>query len=117
MGFWIYMFIMDLLIPIIMILFGRAFLKKAPSGAFLLYGRSAKKHRNKLLVTLRASIVSELPLTSLARRTPFSQAKSEVLTANTTIKQKAPSGAFLFYGRSAQTPVEHPMKKCNKPLC
>ena len=46
MGFWIYMFIMDLLIPIIMIFFGRAFLKKAPSGAFLLYGRSAKKHRN-----------------------------------------------------------------------
>ena len=40
--------------------------------------------------------------TLLARRTPFSQAKSEVLTANTTIKQKAPSGAFLFYGRSAE---------------
>ncbi len=30
MGFSIYMFIMDLIIPIIMILFVRAFLKKAP---------------------------------------------------------------------------------------
>ena len=31
----------------------------------------------------------------LARRTPFSQAKSEVFTANTTIKQKSTEWCFL----------------------
>ena len=30
MGFWIYMLIMDLLLPIVMILFGGYFFKKAP---------------------------------------------------------------------------------------
>ena len=38
MGFWIYMFIMDLLIPIVMILFGRAFLKKAPKEIQYVFG-------------------------------------------------------------------------------
>ena len=38
MGFWIYMFIMDLLIPIIMILFVQAFLKKAPKENNYIFG-------------------------------------------------------------------------------
>ena len=48
MGFWIYMFIMDLLIPIIMILFGRAFLKKAPKEINYIFGyRTNMSMKNK----------------------------------------------------------------------
>ena len=48
MGFWIYMFIMDLLIPIIMILFGRAFLKKAPKEINYVFGyRTSRSMKNR----------------------------------------------------------------------
>ena len=52
MGFWIYMFIMDLLIPIIMILFGRAFLKKAPKEINYVFG-----YRTLQTVMLTAVII------------------------------------------------------------
>ena len=38
MGFWIYMLIMDLLLPLTMILFGRAFLKKSPNSINQVFG-------------------------------------------------------------------------------
>jgi uncharacterized membrane protein len=38
MGFWIYMFIMDILIPLTMLGIGRAFLKKAPEKINTLLG-------------------------------------------------------------------------------
>ncbi len=48
MGFWIYMFIMDLLIPIVMILLGRAFLKKAPKEINCVFGyRTSMSMKNK----------------------------------------------------------------------
>ncbi len=48
MGFWIYMFIMDLLIPIVMILFGRAFLKKAPKEINYVFGyRTSRSMKNR----------------------------------------------------------------------
>ena len=48
MGFWIYMFIMDLLIPIIMILFGRVFLKKAPKEINYVFGyRTSRSMKNR----------------------------------------------------------------------
>ncbi len=48
MGFWIYMFIMDLLIPIVMLLFGRAFLKKAPKEINYVFGyRTSRSMKNR----------------------------------------------------------------------
>lgn len=48
MGFLIYMFIMDLLIPIVMILFGRAFLKKAPKEINYVFGyRTSMSMKNR----------------------------------------------------------------------
>ncbi len=48
MGFWIYMFVIALLIPIIMILFGRAFLKKAPKQIQFLFGyRTSRSMKNR----------------------------------------------------------------------
>lgn len=38
MGFWFFMLIMNLLIPLIMILFGRYFVKKAPDKINILFG-------------------------------------------------------------------------------
>lgn len=48
MGFWIYMLCMDLLIPLTMILFGRAFLKKGPERINSLFGyRTAMSMKNR----------------------------------------------------------------------
>ena len=48
MGFWIYMLIMDLLIPTVMVLFGRAFLKKAPKEINYVFGyRTNMSMKNK----------------------------------------------------------------------
>lgn len=48
MGFWIFMLIMDLLIPFIMIGFGRYFLKSAPKEINVLFGyRTAMSMKNK----------------------------------------------------------------------
>ena len=48
MGFWVYMFIMDLLLPAIMILFGRAFCKKAPKEINYVFGyRTTRSMKNK----------------------------------------------------------------------
>ena len=38
MGFWIYMLVMNLLIPLTMIVFGRMFLKKAPRNINFVFG-------------------------------------------------------------------------------
>ena len=40
MGFWIFMLIMDLLIPFTMIGFGKMFLKKAPDQIIIIAERS-----------------------------------------------------------------------------
>ena len=48
MGFWIYMLIMDLLIPTVMVLFGRAFLKKAPKEINYVFGyRTSRSMKNR----------------------------------------------------------------------
>lgn len=48
MGFWIFMFVMDLLIPATMILIGRVFMKKPPKTINSLYGyRTASSMRTK----------------------------------------------------------------------
>lgn len=48
MGLWIYMFIMDLLIPIVMVLFGRAFCKKAPKEINSVFGyRTSRSMKNR----------------------------------------------------------------------
>ena len=48
MGFWIYMFILNLLLPITMILFGRAFFKKAPKDINSLFGyRTCMSMKNR----------------------------------------------------------------------
>ena len=48
MGFWIYMLIMDLLIPTVMVLFGRAFLKKAPKEINYVFGYgTSRSMKNK----------------------------------------------------------------------
>lgn len=48
MGFWIFMFVMDLLIPLTMIGFGALFIKKAPKEINLLFGyRSSMSMKNR----------------------------------------------------------------------
>lgn len=48
MGFWIFMLVMDLLVPATMVLFGRIFLKKAPKEINALYGyRTTMSMKNK----------------------------------------------------------------------
>ena len=48
MGFWIYMFIMDLLLPIVMILFGGYFFKKAPKEINAVFGyRTSRSMKNR----------------------------------------------------------------------
>ena len=48
MGFWIFMLIMDLLIPFTMIGFGYIFLKKAPKNINTLFGyRTTMSMKNK----------------------------------------------------------------------
>jgi len=48
MGFWIFMLIVDLLIPFTMIGFGRYFLKKAPKDINMVFGyRTARSMKNK----------------------------------------------------------------------
>ena len=48
MGFWIYMLIMDLLIPLTMLGFGRAFLTKAPNKINWVFGyRTAMSMKNR----------------------------------------------------------------------
>lgn len=48
MGFWIFMLIMDLLIPFTMIGFGKYFLKKAPNEINAVFGyRTAMSMKNK----------------------------------------------------------------------
>lgn len=48
MGFWIYMLCMDLLLPLTLILFGRAFLKKAPNKINCVFGyRTAMSMKNR----------------------------------------------------------------------
>lgn len=48
MGFWIYMLIMDLLLPITMIGFGRYFMKKAPAEINNVFGyRTSMSMKNK----------------------------------------------------------------------
>lgn len=48
MGFWIFMFVMDLLIPVTMILIGRVFMKKPPKTINSFYGyRTTSSMRSK----------------------------------------------------------------------
>lgn len=48
MGFWIFMMLMDLLIPVIMIAFGKYFIKNAPKEINSLFGyRTAMSMKNK----------------------------------------------------------------------
>ena len=48
MGFWIYMLMMDLLIPLTMIGFGHTFLKKAPNKINCVFGyRTAMSMKNR----------------------------------------------------------------------
>ena len=48
MGFWIFMLIMDLLLPFTMIGFGRYFMKKAPKKINSVFGyRSSMSMKNK----------------------------------------------------------------------
>lgn len=48
MGFWIFMLIMDLLLPFTMIGFGRYFMKKAPKEINLVFGyRTSMSMKNK----------------------------------------------------------------------
>lgn len=48
MGFWLYMLIMDLLIPLTMIGFGRAFLKQGPNSINSIFGyRTAMSMKNR----------------------------------------------------------------------
>ncbi len=43
MGFWIFMMIMELLIPIIMVVFGKVFMKRPPSTINFAYGYRTKR--------------------------------------------------------------------------
>lgn len=48
MGFWIFMFFMDLLLPLTMTLFGKLFLSKAPKDINFLFGyRTEMSMKNK----------------------------------------------------------------------
>ena len=48
MKFWIFMFTMNLLIPIIMIIFGKLFIKNAPKSINMAYGyRTSMSMKNK----------------------------------------------------------------------
>lgn len=48
MGFWIFMVIMDLMIPVIMIVFGKVFLKNPPREINMIYGyRTGRSMKNK----------------------------------------------------------------------
>lgn len=48
MGFWVYMLIMDLLLPLIMIGFGRYFMKKAPDKINTVFGyRTSRSMKNE----------------------------------------------------------------------
>ena len=48
MKFWIFMFIMNLLIPVIMIIFGKLFIKNAPKSINMAYGyRTSMSMKNK----------------------------------------------------------------------
>ncbi len=48
MGFWIFMFVMDLMIPVSMIVFGRIFTKRAPGEINGVYGyRTSMSMKNK----------------------------------------------------------------------
>lgn len=48
MGFWIFMIVMELLIPLIMIIFGKQFSKKAPKEINYLFGyRTSMSMKNK----------------------------------------------------------------------
>lgn len=48
MGFWIFMFVMDLMIPVSMIIFGRIFTKRAPGEINGVYGyRTSMSMKNK----------------------------------------------------------------------
>ena len=48
MGFWIFMFVMDLMIPVSMIVFGRIFTKRAPGEINEVYGyRTSMSMKNK----------------------------------------------------------------------
>ena len=54
MGFWIFVLIMDLLIPCVMIGFGKYFMKKAPNEINAMFGyrtsMSMKKKRRGILL-------------------------------------------------------------------
>lgn len=48
MGFWLYMLMMDVLIPFIMIGFGKYFMKKAPKNINMIFGyRTSMSMKNK----------------------------------------------------------------------
>lgn len=48
MGFWIYMMVMNLLIPLIMIVFGMRFIKKPPEKINYIYGyRTSMSMKNQ----------------------------------------------------------------------
>ena len=48
MGFWIFMMVMELLIPLIMIIFGKYFSKKSPKEINYLFGyRTSMSMKNK----------------------------------------------------------------------
>ena len=48
MGFWIFMLIMDLLLPFTMIGFGRYFMKKAPKEINSVFSRVCGEFNNKI---------------------------------------------------------------------
>ena len=78
--------------------------KKSTVGTLFFLVEVWRSIATTLLVTLRASIVSQLPLTSLARRTPFSsQTKSRVrITATPIINKAHPKRMCFVYGRSVE---------------
>ena len=60
------MFIMDLLIPIIMILFGQAFLKKAPKEINYIFGyRTSRSMKTEILGNLHTVTVAKYGLSAV----------------------------------------------------
>ena len=58
MGFWIYMLIMDLILPFTMIGFGKYFIKKAPKEINGVFGyRTSMSMKIKIRATLPIDIV------------------------------------------------------------
>ena len=66
MGFWIFMLIMDLLIPLTMIGFGRYFIKKAPKEINGVFGyRTSMSMKNKDAVETGGAIMMGVQIVPL----------------------------------------------------